>query len=186
MVHPGAGNPAGTLVNALLRHCDGALSRAGGGLRPGIVHRLDKDTSGLIVAAKTDRAYIALVEQFASHSIERGYHAIVRGVPRQPHGRIAMPIGRSPANRKKMATVTHGGKVAATDYRLIRAYARAASLVECRPLTGTNPPDPRPYGGARPSAYSAIRSTAALRLDGSRGIASASRRRSADRLCTLI
>lgn len=136
VVHPGAGNPAGTLVNALLHHCCGALARAGGSLRPGIVHRLDKDTSGLIVAAKTDRAYAALVEQFASHSIERGYYAIVRGVPRQQQGRVALRIGRSPNDRKKMAVVPTGGKVAATDYRVIQAYAKAASLVECRPLTG--------------------------------------------------
>ncbi len=136
VVHPGAGNPSGTLVNALLRHCRGALSRAGGSLRPGIVHRLDKDTSGLIVAAKSDCAYAALVEQFSTHSIERGYYAVVRGVPRQPHGRIALPIGRCPSNRKKMAVVTSSGKIAATDYRVIRRYAASASLVECRPLTG--------------------------------------------------
>jgi 23S rRNA pseudouridine1911/1915/1917 synthase len=135
VVHPGAGNPAGTLVNALLRHCRGALSRAGGPLRPGIVHRLDKDTSGLLIAAKTDRAYVALVEQFAAHSIERAYLAAVLGVPPQPHGRIALPIGRSGIDRKKMAVVS-GGKVAATDYRVVRSFARAASLVECRPLTG--------------------------------------------------
>ncbi|MBL8660970.1 MAG: RluA family pseudouridine synthase [Rhodospirillales bacterium] len=136
VVHPGAGNPSGTLVNALLRHCRGVLARAGGSLRPGIVHRLDKDTSGLMVAAKSDRSYRALVEQFSSHSIERGYYAVVRGVPRQPAGCIALAIGRSPVNRKKMATVTSGGKAAATDYRVIRSYRQAASLVECRPRTG--------------------------------------------------
>jgi len=136
VVHPGAGNPAGTLVNALLQHCAGNLARAGGSLRPGIVHRLDKDTSGLIVAAKTDRAYVALVEQFASHTIERAYYAVVRGVPLQPAGRIAASIGRSPVNRKKMATLARGGKAAITDYRLLQPFATTASLVECRPLTG--------------------------------------------------
>lgn len=136
VVHPGAGNPDGTLVNALLRHCDGKLARAGGLLRPGIVHRLDKDTSGLIVAAKTDVAYRSLVEQFASHTIERGYHAIVHGVPRPAEGRIEGAIGRSAANRKKMALTPVGGKPAATDYRVLRAFKTAAALVECRPKTG--------------------------------------------------
>jgi 23S rRNA pseudouridine1911/1915/1917 synthase len=136
VVHPGAGNPDGTLVNALLRHCDGKLARAGGLLRPGIVHRLDKDTSGLIVAAKTDLAYRSLVEQFASHAIERGYHAIVHGVPRPAEGRIEGAIGRSAANRKKMALTPVGGKPAATDYRVLRAFKMAAALVECRPKTG--------------------------------------------------
>jgi 23S rRNA pseudouridine1911/1915/1917 synthase len=136
VVHPGAGNPDGTLVNALLRHCDGALARAGGLVRPGIVHRLDKDTSGLIVAAKTDAAYRSLVEQFAAHTIERGYYAVVHGVPFPAEGRIEGAVGRSAANRKKMAVVAKGGKPAATDYRVVRAFAGRASLIECRPLTG--------------------------------------------------
>ncbi|HSO42057.1 MAG TPA: RluA family pseudouridine synthase [Rhodospirillales bacterium] len=136
VVHPGAGNPHGTLVNALLRHCRGELARAGGLLRPGIVHRLDKDTSGLIVAAKTDAAYRSLVGQFAAHSIERGYYALVHGVPCPAQGRIEGAIGRSPVDRKKMALTTSGGKGAATDYRVVRTFKAAASLVECRPLTG--------------------------------------------------
>jgi 23S rRNA pseudouridine1911/1915/1917 synthase len=136
VVHPGAGNPDGTLVNALLRHCGGKLARAGGLLRPGIVHRLDKDTSGLMVAAKTDVAYRSLVEQFAGHTIERGYQAIVHGVPRPAEGRIEGAIGRSPANRKKMALTAVGGKPAATRYRVLRAFEAVAALVECRPETG--------------------------------------------------
>jgi 23S rRNA pseudouridine1911/1915/1917 synthase len=176
VVHPGAGNPAGTLVNALLRHCAGRLALAGGPLRPGIVHRLDKDTSGLIVAAKSDAAYHALVEQFASHSIERGYHAIVHGVPCPVEGRVEGAIGRSPVNRKKMARVLSGGKPAATDYRVVRSFKIQASLVECRPLTGRTHQirvhlasighpligDPlygrrqRPPAGARPEAVAAF------------------------------
>ncbi len=136
VVHPGAGNPDGTLVNALLRHCRGELARAGGLLRPGIVHRLDKDTSGLIVVAKTDAAYRSLVQQFAAHSIERGYYAVVHGLPCPAEGRIEGAIGRSPANRKKMAVVASGGKPAATDYRTVSTFNRVASLIECRPLTG--------------------------------------------------
>lgn len=136
VTHPGAGNRDGTLVNALLRHCHGKLARAGGLVRPGIVHRLDKDTSGLIVAAKTDLAYHSLVAQFAAHTIERGYYAIAHGVPCPHEGRIEGAIGRSPADRKKMALASAGGKPAATDYRVLRAFGTAASLVECRPLTG--------------------------------------------------
>ncbi|MGZ9033419.1 MAG: RluA family pseudouridine synthase, partial [Rhodospirillales bacterium] len=100
------------------------------------VHRLDKDTSGLIVAAKTDAAYRSLVGQFAAHSIERGYYALVHGVPCPAQGRIEGAIGRSPVDRKKMALTTSGGKGAATDYRVVRTFKAAASLVECRPLTG--------------------------------------------------
>ena len=122
--------------NERLGASDGDLGAAGGLLRPGIVHRLDKDTSGLIVAAKTDVAYYSLVEQFASHTIERGYHAIVYGVPRPAEGRIQGDIGRSAANRKKMALTLMGGKPAATDYRVLRAFKAAAALVECRPKTG--------------------------------------------------
>lgn len=136
VVHPGAGNADGTLVNGLLRHCHGKLARAGGSLRPGIVHRLDKDTSGLIVAAKTDFAYHSLVEQFASHTIERRYRAIVHGVPRALQGRIEGSIGRSLTDRKKMALRLEGGKPAATAYHVVRAFKTFAALVECRPMTG--------------------------------------------------
>lgn len=136
VVHPGAGNPDGTLVNALLAHC-GRLSAIGGPRRPGIVHRLDKDTSGLMVAAKTDDAHMALARQFAAHSIERAYIALVWGVPSPASGRIDGNIGRDPHHRTRMAVVVRGGKHAATAYRVIEAIAGGAlSLVECRPMTG--------------------------------------------------
>jgi len=136
VVHPAAGNPDGTLVNALLAHCGGSLSGIGGITRPGIVHRLDKGTSGLIVAAKTDTAHRHLAAAFAEYSIERGYRAVVWGVPRPAEGEISGAIGRSPANRKKMAVVTRGGKPALTRYRVLRAFGSVASLVECRLATG--------------------------------------------------
>ena len=136
VVHPAAGNPDGTLVNALLHHCGGSLSGIGGVSRPGIVHRLDKDTSGVMVAAKTAAAHMALAAQFAAHSVERRYVAIVRGRPVPPAGRLTGPIGRSPKNRKKMAVVDAGrGKPAVTHYRTVKTYEEA-SLVECRLETG--------------------------------------------------
>jgi 23S rRNA pseudouridine1911/1915/1917 synthase len=136
VVHPGAGNPDRTLVNALLAHC-GRLSCIGEPKRPGVVHRLDKDTSGLMIAAKTDHAHIALARQFAEHSIERAYYALVWGVPSPERGRVAGNIGRDPYHRTRMAVVPHGGKSAATDYRLLEIVADgAASLIECRPMTG--------------------------------------------------
>ena len=134
VVHPAAGNFDGTLVNALLHHCAGQLSGIGGVARPGIVHRIDKDTSGLMVAAKSDAAHIGLAAQFAAHSIDRRYRAIVNGRPHPPEGKVDAPLGRSPANRKKIAIVA-GGKRAVTHYRLIRPL-REASLVECRLETG--------------------------------------------------
>ena len=136
VVHPAPGNPDRTLVNALLAHCGDSLSGIGGVRRPGIVHRIDKDTSGLMVVAKTDRAHAALAEQFAAHSIRRAYDAVVRGVPRPRRGRIEGPIGRNPRNRKKMAVVRRGGKPAVTHYRVLKAYGESASLVECRLETG--------------------------------------------------
>ncbi len=136
VVHPACGNLDGTLVNALLHHCRGSLSGIGGVERPGIVHRIDKDTSGLIVAAKTDRAHAGLAAQFARHSVERVYHAIVAGRPRADQGRIEARLGRSPSNRKKMAVVGAGsGRHAVTHYRLLAPLAGAA-LVECRLETG--------------------------------------------------
>jgi 23S rRNA pseudouridine1911/1915/1917 synthase len=140
-VHPAPGNPDRTLVNALIAHCGASLSGIGGVARPGIVHRLDvhrldKDTSGVMVAAKTDAAHHGLSAQFAAHSIERMYLALVRGVPMPASGRIAGAIGRNPHDRKKMAVVTRGGKAAVTHYRVVRAFAHAASLVECRLETG--------------------------------------------------
>ena len=136
VVHPAAGNLDGTLVNALLHHCAGSLSGIGGVARPGIVHRIDKDTSGLIVAAKTDRTHEGLAGQFAKHSIDRRYSAIVAGVPLQPAGRVEASLARSSANRQKMAIVEAGrGKHAITHYRLVTQLRRAA-LVECRLETG--------------------------------------------------
>ncbi len=136
VVHPAPGHADHTLVNALLAHCGGSLSGIGGVIRPGIVHRLDKDTSGLMVAAKSDVAHRVLADRFAGRGIERAYHAVVWGVPVERRGEITGNIGRSPANRKKMAVVRHGGKPARTRYRVIRALGPDASLVECRLETG--------------------------------------------------
>jgi 23S rRNA pseudouridine1911/1915/1917 synthase len=134
VVHPACGNLDGTLVNALLHHCRGSLSGIGGVERPGIVHRIDKDTSGLMIAAKTDRAHEGLAKQFAAHSIDRRYKAIVTGQPRPAEGTIDAPLARSSANRKKVAVVA-GGKRAVTHYRTAATLAGAA-LVECRLETG--------------------------------------------------
>jgi 23S rRNA pseudouridine1911/1915/1917 synthase len=136
VVHPAAGNFDGTLVNALLHHCAGRLSGIGGVARPGIVHRIDKDTSGLLVVAKTDVAHEGLAAQFARHDLHRAYLAIVAGVPSPSSGIVDAPLARSTANRKKMAIVSEGrGKRAVTHYRLIRPL-RDAALVECRLETG--------------------------------------------------
>jgi 23S rRNA pseudouridine1911/1915/1917 synthase len=136
VVHPAAGNLDGTLVNALLHHCAGNLSGIGGVARPGIVHRIDKDTSGLIVAAKTDRAHEGLARQFADHSIDRRYKAIVGGIPVPPAGKVDAPLARSAQDRKKVAIVrADRGKRAVTHYRLIQAL-REAAMVECRLETG--------------------------------------------------
>ena len=135
VVHPAPGNPDRTLVNALIAHCGSSLVGVGGVGRPGIVHRLDKDTSGLMVVAKTDLAHHALTRQFAARTIERVYVALVRGVP-PASGDIAGAIGRSRTDRKKMAVVA-GGRPALTRFRLLRGLAHgAASLVECRLATG--------------------------------------------------
>ena len=136
VVHPAAGNSDGTLVNALLHHCAGRLSGIGGVARPGIVHRIDKDTSGLLVVAKTDPAHEGLSSQFARHDILRRYLAIVGGRPNPPAGAVDAPLARSSANRKKMAIVAEGrGKRAVTHYRMIESLKDAA-LVECRLETG--------------------------------------------------
>ena len=136
VVHPAAGNPDGTLVNALLHHCAGQLSGIGGVARPGIVHRIDKDTSGLLVVAKTDAAHEGLSRQFAAHSIERAYRAICAGRPIPPAGTIRGAIARSGANRKKMALVEEGrGKLAVTHYRTLQALTGATDL-ECTLETG--------------------------------------------------
>jgi 23S rRNA pseudouridine1911/1915/1917 synthase len=136
VVHPAAGNFDGTLVNALLHHCAGRLSGIGGVARPGIVHRIDKDTSGLLVVAKTDVAHEGLAAQFARHSIDRRYLAIIAGVPIAPAGTIDAPLARSSANRKKMAIVKEErGKRAVTRYRIVQPL-RDSALVECRLETG--------------------------------------------------
>jgi len=140
VVHPAAGNPDMTLVNALIAHCGARLSGIGGVARPGIVHRLDKDTSGLLVAAKTARAHLELAAQFAAHGrdgrLERSYLAVVWGRPTPQKGQISANIGRSPTNRKSFAVVTSGGKTATTHYHVIRPVGCCASLVACRLETG--------------------------------------------------
>jgi 23S rRNA pseudouridine1911/1915/1917 synthase len=136
VVHPAAGHSDGTLVNALLHHCRGKLSGIGGVQRPGIVHRIDRDTSGLLVVAKTDKAHEGLARLFAAHDIERRYLAVVAGHPIPPAGTIRTQIGRSTTNRKKMAVLPEGkGKHAVTHYRTIEHFKDAA-LVECRLETG--------------------------------------------------
>ena len=136
VVHPAAGNFDGTLVNALLHHCRGSLSGIGGVARPGIVHRIDKDTSGLLVVAKTDRAHAGLAAQFEKHSIGRVYAAVAAGVPAPPAGRIETNLARSDANRQKIAVVAPPkGKRAVTHFRMVRPLM-GASLVECRLETG--------------------------------------------------
>ena len=136
VVHPAAGNRDGTMVNALLHHCGGSLSGIGGVARPGIVHRIDKDTSGLLVVAKHDRAHEGLAKQFADHSIDRRYLAIVSDVPRQAEGEVDARLARSAQNRKKIAIVGEGkGKRAVTHWKRL-AILKDAALVECRLETG--------------------------------------------------
>lgn len=140
VVHPGAGNAEHTLVNALIHHCGASLSGIGGVRRPGIVHRIDKETSGLLVAAKNDLAHHGLAAQFAAHDLERAYLAIVWGAPTPPAGRIAGNIGRHPIQRQKMTVRATGGKMAITHYRTLKRFdcagKAAAALVECRLQTG--------------------------------------------------
>lgn len=135
-VHPAPGSPEGTLVNALLAHCGPTLSGIGGVERPGIVHRIDKDTSGLMVVAKTDLAHRGLARQFEAHSLTRAYKALVWGVPQPLAGEVTGNIGRSPRDRKKMAVLRQGGKHALTRYRVLEAFGTRAALVECRLATG--------------------------------------------------
>lgn len=136
VVHPAPGHSGGTLVNALLHHCRGSLSGIGGVTRPGIVHRLDKDTSGVMVCAKSDIAHRGLAEQFQVHSIDRAYMAVVWGMPKARAGRIESRIGRDSRNRKRMAVVASGGKQAVTDYRVIRPIGAIAALMDCHLFTG--------------------------------------------------
>lgn len=135
-VHPAPGQWTGTLVNALLHHCGPSLSGIGGVKRPGIVHRIDKDTSGLLIVAKTDAAHQGLSKQFAAHTVERAYNAIVWGKPAPASGVIEGAIGRDPRNRKRMAIVHSGGKAARTHYTTRAASGLGAAMLECRLETG--------------------------------------------------
>ena len=145
VVHPAAGNPSGTLVNALLYHCKGSLSGIGGVLRPGIVHRIDKDTGGLLVVAKNDRAHLHLAEQIKEHSAHRIYRAICIGNVKEDEGTIDAPIGRHPTDRKRMAVIRdpdREARDAVTHYRVLERYSgRAAwgnafTYIECKLETG--------------------------------------------------
>ncbi len=136
VVHQGAGNSTGTLVNALLGHCDD-LSGIGGELRPGIVHRLDKDTSGILVAAKNDRAHQSLAEQFRLHSVKRLYRALIFGLPLEESGRMESEIGRHPVDRKRMSSTARHGKHAVTRWKVLERFERPRlTLVELRLETG--------------------------------------------------
>ena len=134
VVHPSPGHNSGTLVNALLYHCEGKLSGIGGIKRPGIVHRLDKDTSGLMLVAKTEIAHISLSDMFKNHSIERNYQLLVWNVP-DSSGLIDQPIGRSKFNRKKMA-INLNGKKAVTYWTLLQSFSNLVSLISCKLETG--------------------------------------------------
>ena len=140
VVHPAAGNPDGTLVNALLAHCGASLKGVGGVARPGIVHRLDKDTSGLLVAAKNERAMHSLAKQFAAHATERAYNAVVWGAPKKSDGMIEGNLGRSPFDRKRIAVLRETGKPARTRYRTLERFGPEerpfAALIECKLETG--------------------------------------------------
>ena len=135
VVHPAPGNPDGTLVNALLYHCAGQLSGIGGAIRPGIVHRIDKDTSGLLIAAKNDHAHRALAAQLKDHTLARTYACIVCGNIREDSGTIDAPIGRDPADRKKMCVTKKDGREAVTHWRVLERFP-GYTLLECRLETG--------------------------------------------------
>jgi 23S rRNA pseudouridine1911/1915/1917 synthase len=136
VVHPAPGNPDGTLVNALLAHCGSGLTGIGAERRPGIVHRLDKDTSGVMVVAKTQLASDVLTTAFAARDLDRAYLALVWGLPQPLDGQIEAAIGRDKRDRKRMAVVDHGGKFALTRYRTMRAWQTSLALLECRLATG--------------------------------------------------
>lgn len=135
VVHPAPGNYSGTLVNALLHHCKGNLSGINGIIRPGIVHRIDKDTSGLLLVAKTDSAHVSLSAQIKEHSLAREYRAVIHGHLRQPEGIVDAPIGRSPNDRKKMCVTDNNSKHAVTHYTVLEEY-RDFSFVKLRLETG--------------------------------------------------
>jgi 23S rRNA pseudouridine1911/1915/1917 synthase len=136
VVHPAPGNLEGTLVNALLAHCGETLPGIGGEKRPGIVHRLDRDTSGVMVVAKTEQALASLSAAFAARDIERAYRALVWGIPAPSAGAIEGAIGRDPRDRKRMALVSKGGKAALTHYATVSVFHAAVSLLECHLATG--------------------------------------------------
>lgn len=135
VVHPAPGNPDGTMVNALLWHCAGRLSGIGGAIRPGIVHRIDKDTSGLLVVAKTDAAHQALTEQMSVHSIHRVYHAVVYGNLKEDTGFVEAPIGRDPKDRKKMAVTQQNSKYAYTSWQVLERFGNF-TYIACKLKTG--------------------------------------------------
>jgi 23S rRNA pseudouridine1911/1915/1917 synthase len=191
VVHPAPGHAHGTLVNALLHRC-GDLAGIGGVLRPGIVHRLDRGTSGVLVAAKHDASHRSLAEQFRAHSVERVYLALVRGLPNADEGRVERPIGRHPRDRKRMSVAAERGRAAATRWRVLRRFPKSGvSWLEVRPETGRTHQirvhlasaglplvgDPvygrgdRSHGLARPALHAAVlgfrhpRSGAALRFE---------------------
>lgn len=135
VVHPAPGHPDGTLVNALLYHCGTSLSGINGQLRPGVVHRIDRDTSGLIIAAKNDRAHLALAAQLQDHSLARTYEAVAVGSLKEDSGTVDAPIGRHPADRKKMAVDRKNGREAVTHWSILARYP-GYTHVECRLETG--------------------------------------------------
>jgi len=135
VVHPAPGNPDGTLVNALMYHCKGRLSTINGVIRPGIVHRIDKDTSGLLVVAKNDASHTDLSQQIKEHSFKRMYNAVIVGAFPQDEGRIDLPIGRHPIHRKKMTVINENSKPAVTNYRVLEHF-KGYSLCEFRLETG--------------------------------------------------
>ncbi len=135
VVHPAPGHPDGTLVNALLWHCGDSLSGINGELRPGIVHRIDRDTSGLIIAAKNDRAHLALAAQLQDHSLARTYEAVAQGGFREDSGTVEGPIGRHPVDRKRMAIDRKNGRPAVTHWSVLERFPRYTHL-ECRLETG--------------------------------------------------
>ncbi|MBS0631096.1 MAG: RluA family pseudouridine synthase, partial [Verrucomicrobia bacterium] len=138
IVHPGAGTGEDTLVHALLAHCEGTLSGVGGVERPGIVHRLDRETSGIILVAKTDKAHRGLAEQFSERALQKEYLALVVGVPELMSGSLKKPIGRNKQQRHKMAVVEteQGGKDAHTDWEVVEKFGKTAALVRCLIHTG--------------------------------------------------
>ncbi len=135
VVHPAHGNPEGTLVNALMAHCEGSLSQINGVIRPGIVHRIDKDTSGLLLVAKDNDTHLSLAEQIKEHSVNRRYMAVTVGVIKEDEGTVNAPIGRDPKDRKKMAIVYQHSKEAITHYKVLERFD-GYTLIECKLETG--------------------------------------------------